>query len=171
MRVAVALLLVSACTGLSPLRGRAVVGRDGYAIFVADGPEGETDLFGVRTDGGPVFQITYTNVLEAAPALSPDGGAVGFLRGASARDSLPATVWVLNLLTGAERELPLPVGAPVSVRTQTAAPHWTARPNGGSPRRTQRLESAAARPGPVSTRAAAAAGGACSTYRSLPART
>ena len=116
MRVAVALLLISACTGLSPLRGRAVVGRDAYAIFVAEGPEGEADLFGVRTDGGPVFQITYTNVLEAAPALSPDGGAVAFLRGATTRDSMPAAVWVLNLLTGGERELPLPVGAPAPER-------------------------------------------------------
>lgn len=122
MRVAVApLLLLSACAGLSPLRGRAVVGRDAYAIFVAEGPEGEADLFGVRTDGGPVFQITYTNVLEAAPALSPDGDAVAFLRGATTRDSMPAAVWVLNLLTGAERELPLPVGAPVPERVGWSA--------------------------------------------------
>lgn len=121
MRAAFALLLLSACSGLSPLRGRAVVGRDAYAIFVADGPEGEPDLFGVRTDGGPVFQITYTNILEAAPALSPDGGSVAFLRGATTRDSLPAAVWVLNLLTGAERELPLPVGAPAPDRVGWSA--------------------------------------------------
>jgi hypothetical protein len=111
VRAAAALLLLSACTGLSPLRGRAVVGRDAYVIFVGDGPAGEPDLYGVRADGGPVFQITYTSVLEAAPALSPDGGMVAFLRARTTHDSVPAAVWVLNLLTGAERELPLPAGA------------------------------------------------------------
>jgi hypothetical protein len=105
------LLLLSGCTGLSPLRGRAVVGRDAYVIFVGDAPGGEPDLFGVRADGGPVFQITYTSVLEAAPALSPDGGTVAFLRAVTTHDSVPAAVWVLNLLTGGERELPLPTGA------------------------------------------------------------
>ncbi|MGE5230119.1 MAG: TolB family protein [Deltaproteobacteria bacterium] len=121
VRPAAALLLLSACTGLSPLRGRAVVGRDAYVIFVADGPEGGSDLFGVRTDGGPVFQVTYTNVREAAPALAPDGGAVAFLRGAGSDDSVPAAVWVLNLLTGAERELALPVGAPAPERVGWSA--------------------------------------------------
>jgi hypothetical protein len=111
VRPVLGLLLLSACTGLPPLRGRAAVGRDAYAIFVGDGAEGETDLFGVRADGGPVFQITYTSVREAAPALSPDGGAVAFLRARTTRDSVPAALWVLNLLTGAERELPLPAGA------------------------------------------------------------
>lgn len=125
MKAVAALLLVAGCAGLSPLRGRAVVGRDAYVIFVADGPEGAPDLFGVRTDGGPVFQITYTNVLEAAPALSPDGGAVAFLRGASSGDTVPAAVWVLNLLTGADRELALPAGAPAPERVG-----WS--PDGGS---------------------------------------
>jgi len=104
------LLLLPACAGISPLRGRAVVGRDAYVIFVGDGPGGQADLYGVRTDGGPVFQITFTSVREAAPALSPDGGTVAFLRAGSTTDSAPARVWVLNLLSGAERELPLPPG-------------------------------------------------------------
>jgi len=80
-------------------------------IFVGDAPGGQSDLFGVRADGGPVFQITYSSVAEAAPALSPDGGTVAFLRARTVGDSVPATLWVLNLLTGAERELPLPAGA------------------------------------------------------------
>jgi WD40-like Beta Propeller Repeat len=110
VRSVVAALLLSGCTGLSPLRGRAAVGRDAYVIFVGDGPGGQPDLFGVRADGGPVFQITYTSVLEAAPALSPDGGTVAFLRARTIHDSVPTAVWVLNLLSGAERELPLPPG-------------------------------------------------------------
>ncbi len=111
MRVAIAVLALAACAGLSPLRGRAIVGRDAYAIFVADGPGGQADLFAVRADGGSVFQVTFTSVVESAPALSPDGGTVAFLRGRTTRDSLPATLWILNLLSGAERELRLPAGA------------------------------------------------------------
>jgi hypothetical protein len=107
----VGLLVLAACGGLSPLRGRAIVGRDAYVVFVGDGPGGEPDLYGVRADGGPVFQITYTSVTEAAPALSPDGGTVAFLRARTVGDSIPAAVWVLNLLSGAERQLPLPPGA------------------------------------------------------------
>ncbi len=102
--------LLAACGGtVSPLRRHAVVGRDAYAIFAADGPDGVGDLFGVRGDGGRVFQITFTPVREARPALSPDGFLVAFLRGRGLGDTLAATPWVMNLLTGAERRLELPV--------------------------------------------------------------
>jgi hypothetical protein len=87
-----------------------VVGRDSYAIFTADGPDGSGDLFGVRGDGGPVFQITFTPVREARPALAPDGSMLAFLRSRSRADSLIGTPWVMNLLTGAERRLELPAG-------------------------------------------------------------
>jgi len=110
VKAAIAVLFLSACAGLSPLRGRAVVGRDAYVIFVGDGPGGQADLFAVTADGGPVFQVTFTSVVEAAPALSPDGGTVAFLRARTTRDSVPAALWVLNLLSGAERELPPPAG-------------------------------------------------------------
>ena len=108
---AVTLVLFAACGGISPLRGHAVVGRDAYLVFAADGPGGQADLFGVRGDGGPVFQVTYTSVPEDAPALSPDGGAVAFLRGSTTADRRPGKVWVLNLLSGAEREMRLPRNA------------------------------------------------------------
>jgi hypothetical protein len=88
-----------------------VVGRDTYAIFVADGPAGAGDLFGVRGDGGAVFQITFTPVREARPALSPDGSVVAFLRGRARGDSVAGIPWVMNLLTGAERRLELPADA------------------------------------------------------------
>ncbi|SRR5581483_5842563 len=99
------------CSGLSPLRNIAVVGRDAYAVFVADDPGGRPDLFAVRADGGRVVQITFTTVAEARPALSPDGSAVAFLRARSTADSVPGAIWVENLVTGAERELALPPGA------------------------------------------------------------
>lgn len=103
----------AACGGtLSPLRHHAEVGRDAYAIFVGDAPGDRSDLFGVRADGGPVFQVTYTTVAEFAPTLSPDGRLLAFLRGRTARDTVPGTLWVMNLLTGAERRLSLPPGAP-----------------------------------------------------------
>jgi hypothetical protein len=90
------------------MRGHAVVGRDPYVVFVANSSDGQSDLFAVRGDGGPVFPLTYSSVSESGPALSPDGGTVAFLRGHAAADPHPGVVWLLNLLTGAERELDLP---------------------------------------------------------------
>jgi hypothetical protein len=91
------------------------IGRDPYAVFVGgDGPN--SDLYAVRPDGGPPVRITFTNVAERAPALSPDGAELAFFRGASLRDATPATVWVMNLLNGSERELVLPKGAGTPVQ-------------------------------------------------------
>jgi hypothetical protein len=66
------------------------------------------DLYAVRASGGPAYPITFTAVGELRPALSPNGADVAFLRGLSLRDSTPATLWVMDLLNGAERELRLP---------------------------------------------------------------
>lgn len=105
------LALLITCSGVSPLRNLATVGRDPYAVFVADDPGGRPDLFAVRADGGPVVQITFTTVAEAHPVLSPDGSAVAFLRARSTADSVPGAIWVQNLVTGGERQLALPPGA------------------------------------------------------------
>ncbi|MFL5496273.1 MAG: hypothetical protein ACJ8DC_17950 [Gemmatimonadales bacterium] len=106
-----------ACEGtLPPLRGQMEVGRDAYAVFVAGKGSAGGDLFAVRTEGGVAVPITFTNVGEMRPALSPDGGTVAFLRGQSLRDSTPGTVWVMNLLSGADRELALPRGAGLPTR-------------------------------------------------------
>jgi hypothetical protein len=109
-------LLISCEGTLPPLRGKAEVGRDAYVIFVGGGGV-SSDLYAVRGDGGSAIPLTYTPVAELAPAMSPDGGTVAFLRGRSIRDSTPATLWVLNLLSGADRELRLPkdAGAPSQV--------------------------------------------------------
>jgi hypothetical protein len=104
-------MLLLGCSGtLPPLRGQIEVGRDRYAVFVAGSGMGG-DLYAVRAEGGVPIPITFTNVAELSPALSPDGTELAFLRGLSLRDSTPATIWVMNLLNGAERELPLPKGA------------------------------------------------------------
>jgi hypothetical protein len=104
------LFLLACDPTLPPLRGQMEIGRDPYAVFVGgDGPN--SDLYAVRPEGGPPVRITFTNVAERAPALSPDGAELAFLRGASLRDTTPATIWVMNLLSGSERELVLPKGA------------------------------------------------------------
>jgi hypothetical protein len=109
-----AVSLLAACSGsLPPLRGQVEVGRDAYAIFVGGGGAAGGDLYAVRTSGGPIIPVTFSNVGEMRPALSPDGSMTAFLRGASLRDSTPGSVWVMNLLSGAERELELPRGAGV----------------------------------------------------------
>ncbi len=105
---------LAACSGaLPPLRGQMEVGRDAYAVFVAGGAAAGGDLYAVRASGGPVVPITFSTVGEMRPALSPDGGMLAFLRGASLRDSTPGSVWVMNLLSGAERQVELPRGAGV----------------------------------------------------------
>jgi hypothetical protein len=105
------LCALMACGGtLPPLRGKLEVGHDAYAVFVG-GSGLASDLYAVRADGGPVSPLTYTPVAELAPVLSPDGASVAFLRAKSLRDSAPASVWILNLLNGADRELGLPKGA------------------------------------------------------------
>ncbi|HVQ48291.1 MAG TPA: hypothetical protein VMS62_15790, partial [Gemmatimonadales bacterium] len=93
------LFSVLACGTLPPLRGKIDVGHEPYALFVGGSGHGG-DLYAVRADGGPAYQITYTTVAELRPALSPDGAEVAFFRGQSLRDSTPATLWVLNLLNG-----------------------------------------------------------------------
>ena len=114
---AVAALVAGICRAaaatLPPLRGQMEVGRDAYAVFVAGGALAGGDLYAVRTEGGPVVPITFSTVGEMRPALSPDGVMLAFLRGASLRDSTPGSVWVMNLLSGAEREVELPRGAGV----------------------------------------------------------
>ena len=96
-----------ACGTLPPLRDKIDVGRESYAVFVG-GSGMSGDLYAVRANGGPVYQITFTTVAELRPALAPNGSDVAFLRGVSLRDSTPASLWVMNLLNGAERELSLP---------------------------------------------------------------
>lgn len=103
-------LFIISCGTLPPLRGKIEVGRDAYAVFVG-GSGVSGDLYAVRADGGPAFPITYTPVAELAPALSPNGSDLAFLRSQSLRDTTPATVWVMNLLNGSERELRLPKDA------------------------------------------------------------
>ena len=97
------------------------IGSDAYAVFVG-GSGGNSDLYAVRPEGGKPVAMTFTNVAELRPALSPNGGAVAFLRGASLRDSTPSSVWVMNLLSGSERELTLPkdAGRPVQVGWESA---------------------------------------------------
>jgi hypothetical protein len=87
------------------------VGTDPFVLFVGGTGRAGGDLYAVEADGGPAIPVTFTAVGEMRPALAPNGGMVAFLRGGSLRDSTPAAVWVMNLLSGAEREIPLPRGA------------------------------------------------------------
>lgn len=105
-------LVLAACErGFLPLGGRFEIGQDPMVIFVGgDAPAGG-DLYALEADGGGAIPITFSPVGEMRPALSPDGSQVAFLRGGSLTDSLPASAWVLNLVNGAERRVPLPPGA------------------------------------------------------------
>jgi hypothetical protein len=148
--VPLTLLLSTACEGtLPPLRGKAEVGRDAYAVFVG-GNGLSSDLYAVRGDGGSAIPLTYTPVAELAPALAPDGGTVAFLRARSIRDSTPATLWLLNLLSGADRELRLPkdAGAPSDVGWSRNGRFLVVRTERG----VYRLNAPPAKPNPLLTR-------------------
>ena len=86
------------------MRGKAEVGKDPYAVVAADG-DGGGDLYAVIGAGNEVVQLTWTPVREYAPALSPDGGMLAFLRQPHSGNP---TIWIINLLGAGERELPLP---------------------------------------------------------------
>jgi hypothetical protein len=107
--LAISLSGALACHGsLSPIQNKIQVGEEAYAVFAADGEGGEADLYAVHATGGQIFPITFSRVDESAPALSPDGSMLAFVRARSARDST-TELWVMNLLNGAERRLEAPV--------------------------------------------------------------
>ncbi len=132
--------LLTACS-LPPLRGKAQVGKDPYAVVAADGAGGG-DLYAVVGAGNEVVRLTWTPVRESAPALSPEGGMLAFIRGPAAGQSGRASIWVINLLGGGERELALPDsvdetlrqvawssdGRTIYAETATGLWHWPAPP-------------------------------------------
>ncbi len=96
---------------MSPVKNRVGVGVESYVVFDAPGEDGQGDLYVGSGSGGKVFRVTFSRVHETAPALSPDGVMLAFVRGARAEDSAGHRVWVMNLLNGAEREIASPEGA------------------------------------------------------------
>ncbi len=105
--------VLAGCSGsLPPLRGHVEVGSDPFVIFVGGTSRAGGDLYAVPGTGGAVIPVTFTAVGEMRPALAPNGAAVAFLRGGTLRDSAPASVWVMNLMNGAERQIALPRDAP-----------------------------------------------------------
>jgi hypothetical protein len=105
-------LVLAACEqGFLPLGGRFEIGRDPMVIFVGGEATGGGDLYALQADGGAAIPVTFSVVGEMRPALAPDGGQVAFLRAGTLSDTLPASVWVLNLVSGAERQVALPPGA------------------------------------------------------------
>ena len=119
--IAASLVLAACERGFLPLGGQFEVGRDPMVLFVG----------GDAVAGGDLY------VLQA------DGGEVAFLRGGTLTDSLPATVWVLNLVNGAERQVQLPLragrpeqvgwsdGGTLVVRTEGGIYHAPAPPADG----------------------------------------
>ncbi len=108
-RIAAALLLALVGCSLSPLLNRIEVGSDAFVVFVGEGNDGRTNIFAGLPVGGELSQITYTPIAETHPALTRSGGAIAFVRASRdpASDPRPTLV-VLNLLSGAERDLLFP---------------------------------------------------------------
>jgi hypothetical protein len=109
-------LALGACrVSMSPVQNRLAPGEEPFAVFVAAGEAGLGDLFAVRADGGTTFPITYTRVRELAPALSPAGTDIAFIREGVRDDPSSRRVVVMNLLNGAERVIPAADAPPEAV--------------------------------------------------------
>jgi hypothetical protein len=156
--LAVGLVLLAACERtFLPIRGKFDVGRDPMVVFVGgDGPAGG-DLYALSTAGGRPIAITFSTVGEMRPALSPAGGEIAFLRAGSLTDSSPASVWVMNLINGAERQVALPAGAGLPERVGWAGGGGSlvVRAGGRLYRADAPPAEGAARPVPEAERAAA----------------
>lgn len=100
---------------MSPVQNRLAPGEEPFAVFTATGEGGVGDLFAVRAEGGATFPITYTRVREMAPALSPTGTALAFIREGVRDDTSSRRVVVMNLLNGAERIVPAAAAPPDAV--------------------------------------------------------
>jgi hypothetical protein len=90
------------------MRHRIEAGQETYAVLVADAPDGRGDLYAMTGVGSDLVQLTFTLPAEWRPRLSPSGDVVAFLRSRDQADTLRTTVWLLNLLNGAERQVVLP---------------------------------------------------------------
>jgi len=125
-------LLLGCRMSLSPLGNRLEVGAESYVVFEAGGEDGQGDLYASPASGGPIFPITFSRVHETAPALSPDGTMLAYIRAPRESDSAGYRVWVMNLLNGAEREVPVsPVGAPRRVAWSRDGQRLFVRTSGG----------------------------------------
>ncbi|MDZ4258773.1 MAG: hypothetical protein U0974_15605 [Gemmatimonadales bacterium] len=100
-------LLIIGCA-FSPLSNRIEVGEEAFVVFVATGPDGNTDLYATPAGGGTTARITFTPLTESRPALSGRGDMLIFMRSASGDSATTGDLVVMNLLNGAERTLPLP---------------------------------------------------------------
>lgn len=108
-------LLLAAATAcstdvMSPIRNLGEVGEDPYLVFVAQAPDGASELYVSRPDGRNIRPVTYSPAWETRPVLSPDGAVLAFLRSNDTLPETPRVVWVSNLLNGSERRLALPGG-------------------------------------------------------------
>jgi hypothetical protein len=90
-----------------PLKNRITPGLDPFVVFAAEGQAGSRELWAAHTGGGRAYQLSYTLGDESAPALSPTGGVLAFLRSTGRADSAGRRIWFMNLSTGAERDLPV----------------------------------------------------------------
>ena len=101
------LLFLTAC-GVTPLTNRIKIGEEPFVIAVGEGPDRQTDLYAAPAGGGTFTRLTFNRPVERFPKISPDGGAVAFLRIATGAGGSPWSLVILNLRTNGERATPLP---------------------------------------------------------------
>jgi hypothetical protein len=103
------LLLLAGC-GVTPLTNHIKVGEEPFVVAVGEGPDGYTDLFAAPAGSGAFTRLTFNRPEERFPRLSPDGSVVAFLR-TNAESPATWSLVFLNLLSNAERTVPLPADA------------------------------------------------------------
>lgn len=127
------LLATAGCrVSMSPVQNRLAPGQEPFAVFVATGEAGLGDLYAVRADGGVTFPITYTRVRELAPALSPAGTDLAFIREGIAGQPSSRQVVIMNLLNGGERIIPTGDSPPDAVAWSNDATRLYIRSGGAT---------------------------------------
>ena len=95
------LALLAALAAILVIVGsRPHLARNGMVAFVGDAAEGGADIYVVQPDGSGLRQLTTTAVDEYAPAWSPDGTRLAFLRGDP--EAADAVVVIVEVASGDE---------------------------------------------------------------------
>ncbi|HEV8357908.1 MAG TPA: hypothetical protein VGQ17_14245 [Gemmatimonadales bacterium] len=101
--------LLTSCS-VTPLTNKIEVGQEAFVVAVGEGSDGMTDLYAAPAGGGGFVRLSYTRMVESLPRLSASGRGVAFLRRAAGQER-PTEIVVMNLESGGERRVRLPVEA------------------------------------------------------------
>jgi Tol biopolymer transport system component len=102
-RTYVAFALIAAGMTVAPTAWASFPGQNGRIVFQSNrtGPI-PPELYSMNADATDVRRLTWNNVLDAAPRVSPDGSRIVFARTVAGIDQ---DIWIMNADGSGERQL------------------------------------------------------------------